>query len=187
MVDNGDGTASLTCPDGSSVTIQTVTPPTSPTVFAVAYSNVDGVDGYQAGGQDVWIARVIDSTGDGQVSIGDTIETNQYPLNYNATAFGNFQVRSHTITNVINAASDRLNLRAQTDPSWTFWFVHDQDEGERYYEKKVSVTQFWDQYGNGFESRQAILNSPSQPDAVAGQNPRIHPGDDIFIDVDIFI
>ena len=170
------------------MTIPTISGPTPPTVLAIAYSNLDGVDGYQDGGSDVWIARVVDTNTDGQVSIGDTIETNKYPQDYAASSFGDFQVTSHTVTWVVNATSERLNLRTNNSDFWKFWFVHDQVE-ELYYERvePQSPTQLKDRFDSAFESRQVVTSSPSQPSSGEGASPRSSPGDDLFIDVDIFI
>ena len=44
-------------------------------ILAVAYSDVDGLDGHSTG--DVLIARLVDN-GDGQPGAGDTVEMGRY-------------------------------------------------------------------------------------------------------------
>lgn len=67
-------------------------------VFAIAWSNLDGVAGYQSGGTDVLIAKLVDTNGDGVVSVGDTVVGGRYPLDHAASAFGTFGVPSDTVT-----------------------------------------------------------------------------------------
>jgi hypothetical protein len=64
-------------------------------MLAVAYSNLDGVDGYDPTGSDVLIARLMDTNGDGVHSAGDTAVLVQYPLGLTAPEFGEFGSTTH--------------------------------------------------------------------------------------------
>ncbi len=70
-------------------------PPAEPEMLAVAYSNLDGVDGYDPTGSDVLIARLMDTNGDGVHSAGDTAVLVQYPLGLTAPEFGEFGSTTH--------------------------------------------------------------------------------------------
>ncbi len=61
-------------------------------ILAVAYSDIDGLDGYSTG--DVLIARLMDTDGNGP-DAGDTIEMGRYPTNFDASAFGDWTTTSH--------------------------------------------------------------------------------------------
>lgn len=73
-----------------------------PRVLAIAYSDLDGTDGYDVSSADVFISRLDDTNGDGVPSAGDTITLGQNPLNFDETAFGARSatrcIRSHTWT-----------------------------------------------------------------------------------------
>ena len=60
----------------------------APATLAVAYSNLDGINGYDSAGSDVPIAKLVDTNDDGVVSVGDTIETDQYPPDFDTAAVG---------------------------------------------------------------------------------------------------
>jgi hypothetical protein len=70
-------------------------------VLAIAYSDIDGLDGYSTG--DVLIAKVIDTNGDKTPSNGDTIIMGAFPKTATPTTTADFVgvgVASHTVTNV---------------------------------------------------------------------------------------
>lgn len=64
----------------------TFPPPPGATVLAIAYTNVDGVKGFDESRGAVLIAKLVDTNGDGAASAGDTVITNQYPTS-TATGF----------------------------------------------------------------------------------------------------
>ena len=86
-------------------------PPPTPAVLAVAYSNLDGVHGYDPSGSDVLIAKLLDSNADGVVSAGDTVVADRYPLDLGASAFGAFQT---TTAQVMSGNSSATQVYAST-------------------------------------------------------------------------
>ena len=71
-----------------------------PRIFAVAYSDTNGNHTYE-GGTDRLIAALVDTNQDGDVSIGDTVETDAFPLTLDPVDdFGAFTVKSATVTGV---------------------------------------------------------------------------------------
>jgi hypothetical protein len=93
LTDGGSGTSSL------SWTI--AAPPARVFVRAFTDTNADHV--FQAG-TDHLIASVVDSNGDGVVSVGDTIFTDEFPLTPDpVTGFGTFGVKSATVDHVYSS------------------------------------------------------------------------------------
>jgi hypothetical protein len=61
-------------------------------ILAIAYSDIDDLDGYSTG--DVMIAQLVDTDGNGP-DVGDLIEMGRYPTNVDATSFEDWGVKSH--------------------------------------------------------------------------------------------
>lgn len=99
VVVNGDrSTATLTCPNGSNVVFPIVsTAPPVPGLLAVAYVNADGAAGYSSN-SDILIAALVDTDGDGSVSLGDEVNTNAYPRLFDGSLRSGFGNTSHIIT-----------------------------------------------------------------------------------------
>ena len=84
----GTGSASFTVVDAP------------PRMFAVAFSDTNGNHAYD-GGTDRLIAALVDTNEDGDVSVGDTVETDAYPLTFDPVDdFGTFTVKFATVTSV---------------------------------------------------------------------------------------
>jgi hypothetical protein len=58
-------------------------------IFAIAYTNLDGTPGYDAG-QDVLIAKLIDGNGNGTLEAGDLVVMGQYPTTFTPTGAADF-------------------------------------------------------------------------------------------------
>ena len=70
------------------------------TVFAVAFSNLDGQAGYDPTGDDVLIAKWVDGpvgAPDGLIGAGDVIVVNQLPTNFDASTFSGVGLREHVL------------------------------------------------------------------------------------------
>ena len=159
------------------------TPPPGTTVLAVAYINVDGIDGYDPEA-DVLIAKLVDTNDDSAVSVGDTVVTNEYPLDYAASDVGAFQTTSHTVAvvnldtaqyaNVDDASSQRFGFSAP-------------DSLEQYIEYAGGVTKavFTDVTNTATERVRADADAPSAPDTPVSMSRSGNPADESFIDVDI--
>ena len=71
-----------------------------PRVFAVAFSDTNGNHTYDFG-TDRLIAALVDSNEDGDVTVGDTVETDAFPLSLDPVhEFGAFDTKSATVTSV---------------------------------------------------------------------------------------
>jgi hypothetical protein len=71
-----------------------------PRMFAVAFSDTNGNHAYDAG-TDRLIAALVDTNEDGDVSVGDTVETDMFPLAFDPVDdFGAFTTKSATVTSV---------------------------------------------------------------------------------------
>ena len=81
-----------------------------PSVFAVAFSDTNGNHTYE-GGTDRLIAALVDTNGDGDVSVGDTVETDVFPLTLDPVDdFGAFTVKSALVTSVAGFTSGSVQV-----------------------------------------------------------------------------
>lgn len=81
-----------------------------PRLFAVAFSDTNGNHSYEVG-TDRLIAALIDTNLDGTVSVGDTIETDTFPLSFDPVAeFGAFTTKSATVTSVTGFTSGSVQV-----------------------------------------------------------------------------
>ena len=98
---NGGGDAG-----SASFTVASVPPRT----FAVAFSDTNSNHTYE-GGTDRLIAALIDTNQDGTVSVGDTVETDAFPLTFDPVDdFGAFTVKSATVTSVTGFTTDSVQV-----------------------------------------------------------------------------
>ena len=87
-------------------------------VFAIAFTNRDGVAGFDRAA-DVLIAELVDTNRDNAVNAGDTVHMGGYPLDFAASAFGTFGVTSHTVTGVDRLTDIGISvLVGPTKHSW---------------------------------------------------------------------
>lgn len=164
-------------------------------IFAIAYSNLNGQDGYQENSADVLISKLIDFNNDGIASTGDKVITDRYPLNFEGTAFGEFTLKEHIVGNIYILKSNRIAIGKQdTSPIEVFDFLV--INGLEFYREgytqdgivetsiidAVSNTEFGEGWGIN-------ANSPSKPEGPFGITTNLDNGniDNTFIDVDIFI
>ncbi len=90
------------------------TPSPPPGVLAIAFTNTDGIAGYDEA-TDVLIAKLVDTDEDGVASVGDTVVTHKYPINWDQVPpFGTFQVTNHTVTRVDTSESYELAVVSET-------------------------------------------------------------------------
>ena len=80
--------------------------------LVIAYSDIDGQDGYSTG--DVLISKLVDTSGDGQPGPGDTIIMGRYPLDFAASAFGDWTTTRHTVSTVMGATDTVLGVTTTT-------------------------------------------------------------------------
>ena len=166
-------------------------PPDGSTVLAVAYTNVDGIDGYDETA-DVLIAKLIDSNEDGIVSVGDTAVTGRYPLDSDATSFGTFQTTTHTVTGVINAFFEQVLVEVGADTEME-WMVAPElaqwseiDEISQAFRQTVLVDGHVAGWGNAIQA-DPLSPSPSAPDTYVRFSDLGADNDESFLEVDILV
>lgn len=135
------------------------------TVFAIAYTDVDPDDGPGFKDHtDVLIAELVDLDGDGFLSAGDEVAADSYPLDFTASSFGSFGVKSHIVTAVVPGAYGEVLV--ETGAGRISFFG---DAGLDAYSEHVSTgntTLVQDSHGDGIPD-QLVLQSgqgPSQPE-----------------------
>ncbi|MEZ5238204.1 MAG: hypothetical protein R2716_04445 [Microthrixaceae bacterium] len=153
-------------------------------LLAVAYSNLDGIDGYDPTGTDVLVAKVVDTNLDGVPSSGDTVEANQYPLDFDSTAFGDFNGATNVVTGVATTAPGFLVVDLSATIAVVFNSVNTDEFGE--FESGASRTLLQD--ASGFDRVKAAscatcLLDPATP---VGESVRSNSVDDGYIDVEVF-
>jgi hypothetical protein len=157
-----------------------------PRIFALAFSNLDGVAGYDPA-NDVLIAELVDN-GDGVLGAGDTVVTGRYPLNFGATAFGTFTVTSHTVANVSTATPTQVTVTDSSNRQYSF---EDSDAAHRYLEATSGTPTSEVSIFDSLELRDLLhvqVGAPSHP--VTSIDPRILGGDatdGLFVDVTISV
>jgi hypothetical protein len=184
-------TTTTTTAPASTTTIASTTTTTMglpPGLLAIAYSNLDGIDGYDAGGSDVLISRLDDTNGDGVPSIGDTVTLGRYPLNFDATAFGTFRDPVHPVTAVDLTDADG-DGRVTEIGAWIsadspiYWASRRWFEGTAGFNSNGA----WHANDNlsGTEEADAKAGSPGDPDTATSRQLRLSSTDDPFVDVDV--
>jgi hypothetical protein len=151
--------------------------------FALAFSNRDGVAGYDPA-DDVLIAKLVDTVQDGVLGAGDTVITERYPVDFGPASFGSFAETTHVVANVLVATSTTVVVTDSANRQYT---LQSNSSAQRYLEATAGSparqTSIFDSLG-GFDTIHAQPNSPSLPSVTV--DPRISgggPGDDSFIDV----
>ena len=158
----------ISCEDGTSESFP-VPPEEGPNpdpagFLVIAWTNLDGVDGYDPDNGDVFIAGVYDVNDDACVSAGDEVRTGRYPKNPAGTEFGDFGVTSHAITSSFNPSGGIF----QIDGDGTYFQFADnalESEAPEYFEERASAEAFSTISGSssGNHAYQTDTGSPSEP------------------------
>jgi hypothetical protein len=162
--------------------------------LAVAYSNLDGVAGYDPAGSDVLITRLVDTNSDGVASIGDTVEFGQYPLDFDATTFGDFGTSSAAVTAMPSIPYPPANIGVWA-AGW-FYVWNDSPTADSYIEKASEapagiedpLVSLQDAVGAEPMIDVIVANPPgpvSNPDTAIPFVTRPAGADDAFFDIDI--
>ena len=153
-------------------------------MLAVAYINVDGVDGYLAG-SDTLIAKITDFNEDGAVGPGDCVITDSYPTDFEG-GFASFRITSHNIASVQRSIPTYV---AVTGENGGFFQFTNSDGGlsEKYTEGNLVFETTFKEAPQSFDRIDVSEGSPSNPTtAVPYPTEQFDQADDPFIDVDIF-
>lgn len=138
-------------------------PPSAETVFAIAYSDIDGTGAFDPA-IDVLIAKFVDGPSpfdNGVPGAGDLIVTDRYPLALGVGSFGDFGVTSHTVSGASSTATRCMASSA------TGSFIWDSSSSLQNYEERSSsgaISFFRDSLtSGGSDAVVAVLGSPSAP------------------------
>jgi hypothetical protein len=174
-------------------------------LFAVAYTDIDPDDGGYNPDVDALIAKLVDGPPYDEIpGPGDAVITHSFPIDFDASEFATeLSITVHPVSAVTNIYS---GLRAQSEyctelggcyGGW-FRFEHFPDGYDKYSESlyltypPTSGAWFHDYYVDIYSDELAIMESgsPSLPDlSLLGGDmslTRVSPGDDAFVDVDIY-
>jgi hypothetical protein len=152
-------------------------------VFAVAYSDIDGREGFDPDTGDVLISKVVDGNGNGVLDAGDEIVMGRYPKNFDATEFGDFGIHSHTVATHFLGT---LGLLVRSDDGHEFFW--EDSDGEQFYElvPGTHLASDWAEFAaTGYDLLRTNITgpSPSEPDATLYLERTGNTSDDAFIEV----
>jgi hypothetical protein len=157
-------------------------------ILAVAYSDIDGLDGYSTG--DVLIAQLLDTDKSETVSPGDTIKMGRYPTTLTPKTTADFlewgETHHHIVDSVIRDESRQVGVTSTIggDHSWYKTEGSNFDEYYEYYLKDPSESTVGDRTGSNLDFIKLYPGSPSKPSSVMNlESPGT--GDDHLIDVEI--
>lgn len=179
-----------------------------PSILAVAYINLNGIDGYQPDGGDVMITQFEDVDNSETPTAGDIIRTNRYPVDIDGTSIDPFPIQEHIITEVVEFPGTQLGGFAPAD-LLSFEVITTTSEvsfSEQFFAWAATpTTELYlesRQFGPGaFGSSFRDSIDGSQPDVASFQilSPSfgldavnqsdsfaVRTGDDPFVDVDVF-
>jgi len=150
-------------------------------LFALAYSDVDSRPGYSSG--DVLIAKLVDTNGDGTVSVGDTVVMGRYPVDYDATSFGDWTVKSHTLSGVAVVGASMIVV-GSAGGSGYYWYAIP-GTYESYRESAGAASSLFQDSFSAMENdaRLAEAGSPSAPQTAIPPSILGRATDDPFIDI----
>jgi hypothetical protein len=161
------------------------------TTLAIAYTNLDGVNGFGEGDQ--LIAKVVDTDGNGP-DAGDRVIMGKYPLSLSAPfSFGNWGVKSHEVTTVVHSSGDYIDLRS-ANAAFNFYHlvfpggtVEQYDERTNSHPYPRSTFRDFGLAGPAKDTFSVLTGAPSLPATPNDAEIELdRPTDDPFIDVDIF-
>ena len=154
-------------------------------IFAVAYTDVDGVDGFDPVAGDVLIAMVMDRNGNDVVDPGDQVVMGRYPKDLAATDFGEFTTMSHEVST--HSWGGEL-LRVRSGKHLEFTFVSSARTGDDWYSETDLATpgsqsRWLDYPSAGYDSIITSELSPSMPADLINEVDKDNTVDDPFIEV----
>ena len=160
-------------------------------VLAIAYCDIDGLDGYSTG--DKLIAKLVDTNGDGMPSgiadVGpstpaDTIVMGRYPKDFGATTFGDWTVTSHQVE---EAHLPQPAGRVQVADAGTGIFMWWRTTNEAYREEGIDASSISDCLVSPGPCLDTIYtnDSPSDADDWIWESSTDF-ADGGFIDVEVF-
>ena len=150
-------------------------------VLALAFTDLDGDHAF--GGNDVLIAKLVDTNDDKVPSSGDTITMGRYPTNLTPgpADFADWNVTSRVVADVSVATAERVAL--QSAAGWHNWVAKTTAE---WYDESNDAADTDIQDGlvsSAGDVMYVELGSPSGPATAIKDADLTRPTDDAFIDV----
>ena len=154
----------------------------------MAYSDIDGLDGYSTG--DVLIARLMDTSGNGIPSAGDTVEMGRYPTTLNPTSadFESWTAGPHTVVSVYDGdpnPEDYIIVQTNGGTAEHGWYWR--SYGDEHYERTNATLDRSYVTEAGDVNRRLLMDpgSPSKPSRAIGELTDPDTGDWFVIDVEL--
>jgi hypothetical protein len=147
----------------------------------------------QGGTADVLMAKLVDTNQDSRPSVGDYVITSKFPRHLDASVFVDLRVKRHLLNGLleIDRAQPEMLWIADADAEFHWYdFMGPRQAGYEEYREKPRSDRVWEtmladsQYGGG--SLRVSQTSPSRPSESYSELDSSGPGDQGFIDVDIF-
>jgi hypothetical protein len=172
------------------------TPQPPEVILAIAYSDLNGTDGYQVGTEDVLISKLVDANGTGVADGGDLVVMGRYPTTLTPSGPGDFGVwgsTRHRVTGVLRAAADQIFVSTDT-PSEHRYYDSAIVCGYQEYAERVTApnfpTYFYDIVDDPsctFSDTIAVVagTPPSLPGDTVSASRGVFDGDSDFLDVEI--
>jgi hypothetical protein len=148
---------------------------TGRTLYAIAYTNVNGIDGYQPDDCDVFISALAENNGNSAPDAGDEILFGRHPTAWDAPwGFASFAGTS------VGTSSVRCEFGGIDAAANPYGF------GGAYWDK---LTDAWEQAGSNIDGGGFSFDDYNTADAndFFNGDQRSSPGDDPFLDVDLFV
>jgi len=167
-----------------------------PQVFAIAYTDIDPLDGPGfKDGLDVLISKIVDANRDGVLGGDDQIITDRYPKTfgpYTAADFGSYTTTSFTLS---PSSYVRINPGEVTlGTAWgTFqWFSSAAGLGYEVYNEGNGLYSYWQDWttnpnppGTPAPNDRIVVYYYLHQDSFASR--RLSPVDDAFVDVEVLV
>ncbi len=193
-IDGGVGVDLCSQGTGTGSKVRCELPVPEPPTLVIAYSDVDNDHAYDVG--DVMISKIVDTDGNGDVSVGDTIKMGQYPTHPGVikpaklrSQFEDWKVKSHVVDTVVPDAANVVNVTTASGGKF-IWVKATATDADLYLEELGSVLTVLIDDIEADENDESDLvhvdpGSPSQPTSdLESYGPG--KGDDGFIDVEMY-
>ena len=167
------------------------TPQPPEVIIAIAYSDLNGTPGYQAGTDDVLIAKLVDDDGTPGLNPGDHIIMGRYPTTVDPQGPGDFAdwgVSSHEVRHVNTYRPGTADISAVGTGTF-LWQINTSLPSEKFGEQHFASSSFLDlrDAGRGHLPINVQTGSSSQPTTpVNSGSYTTLGGDDDYVDVEIY-
>lgn len=152
-------------------------------VFAIAFSDLNGQEGFQEGTSDVMIAKLVDENNDNIISPGDNVIVNKYPTDLSASQFDDFTIKKHTVATVVMNTQAQINLQNSIGDTFIWTKLSDREQ-YREISRSGLNTDIFDNISTGFSDKVETRPTQSQPQTTLF-SAGVSNVDNTFLDVEI--